>query len=148
MKFWGTMISVLLLDQLTKAWVAGHFSLGESRGIIDGFLYLTYIRNPGASFGMLQGQNWLFLSLGALMIVALVYYQVKTPPQRWLEYSMGLMGAGTIGNMIDRIRFGAVQDFIDLGWWPVFNVADTAITIGGAILILYILVNELGQERD
>jgi len=147
-RFFMTMGAVFLLDQVSKAWIADRFYLGKSHTLVDGCLWLTYIRNPGASFGMLQGQTWLFLGLAMVMVLALVYYQLRYHPEPWLQYSLGLMAGGTLGNMLDRLRFKAVQDFIDLGWWPVFNLADAAITVGGACLIIYLLKQELGQEQD
>lgn len=147
MRFWITLSAVFLLDQVSKAWIAGRFSVGESHTLVEGCLWLTYIRNPGASFGMLQGQTWLFLGLAMVMVLALVYYHVKYHPESWLQYSLGLMAGGSLGNMLDRLRYRAVQDFIDLGWWPVFNLADTAITVGGACLIFYLLRQELGKEQ-
>lgn len=148
MKFWATLTSVFLVDQMSKTWISGRMALGESQPIVRGFLNLTYIRNQGASFGVLQGHTWLFLILAAIIIMALVYYQLMYPSESWLQFTLGLIVGGTIGNMVDRFRFGAVQDFIDLGWWPVFNFADTAIVTGGAVLILYLISHEMGQERD
>jgi signal peptidase II len=131
---------VALLDRFSKAWVRHHFQLGESRAITSWFS-LTYIRNTGTAFGLFQGNN------KALLILAFVILGVLLYGARGLSERGGFFGAlgvalvfgGAVGNVIDRIRFGQVVDFLDFHVWPVFNIADSAITLGTLSLILGLL---------
>lgn len=148
LRFWITVIVIIIADQLSKLWVAAKLALYESRPIIDGILSLTYIRNRGAAFGILQGKSWLFLIMALLIVAALIYYNFRYSPKPWGQYAMGLIVGGTIGNVIDRWFLGAVRDFFSIGWFPVFNIADMAITTGGALVILYIFLHDIGQEQE
>jgi signal peptidase II len=141
------VISILIVDQLSKLWVAGHLALNKSIPLIDGFLSLTYVRNRGAAFGILQGKGWFLMIMAAIVVSAMVYYNFRYSPKPWGQFAMGLIVGGTIGNVIDRLFLGAVRDFFSIGWFAVFNVADMAITIGGALLVLYIFVNDIGNEQ-
>jgi signal peptidase II len=147
LRFWATVITILIADQLTKLWVGLKMTSGQSIALIDGIFSLTYIRNRGAAFGILQGKSWFFLIMATLVVAALIYYNHRYSVKRWGQYSMGLIVGGTIGNMIDRLYFnGAVRDFFSLSWFAVFNVADIAITTGGALVVLYIFLNDISQE--
>ena len=136
---------VVTLDQLTKAIVERSMGLYESIPIVPGFS-LTYVRNTGAAFGMLAGappslRLPLFLLVTAVAIWALVSYLRATPAhRRMLVWALGGILGGAIGNFICRMRYGEVVDFFHLHWgdwsWPMFNVADSAITVGVVIVIL------------
>jgi len=136
---------VVTLDQLTKAIVERSMALYESIPIVPGFS-LTYVRNTGAAFGMLAGappslRLPLFLLVTAVAIWALVSYLRATPAhRRMLVWALGGILGGAIGNFICRMRYGEVVDFFHLHWgdwsWPMFNVADSAITVGVVIVIL------------
>ena len=147
MRFWITMVTVLVLDQLSKLWVAGSLTVGESKPIIDGILNLTYVHNRGAAFSILQGQYWFFISMALLVSIILIIYNLKYSPVRWLQYSTALIVGGSIGNVIDRWFYGSVRDFISIGWFPVFNVADMAIVTGGALVMLYVLLYDITLEK-
>ena len=147
MRFWLTSIGVLLLDQFSKYWVMTHFLPGESRVLIDHILNLTYVNNPGAAFGILAGKSWFFLICAALVVIIFSLYNHRYSPPALVQFFMGLMVGGAIGNFIDRWRFNAVVDFLDLGWWPVFNFADTAIVCGGLLLMLYLLFKGGNEEN-
>jgi signal peptidase II len=136
----------MIVDQLSKFWVAKEMVLNNSIPLINGIFSLTYILNRGAAFGILQGKSWFFLTMATLIVIAMIYYHLKYSPPRWVEYAMGLIVGGTIGNVIDRWYYGAVRDFFSIGWFPVFNVADMAIVTGGALLILYLFLNDPGKE--
>jgi signal peptidase II len=137
---------VVGLDQATKAWIQATFRLFESRPVVDDLFHLTYVRNPGAAFGFLShhGQGFrrpFFLGVTGVALAVIFVVVRKVPPaRRWMLASLGLIFGGAVGNAIDRVRWGEVVDFIDLFWkshhWPAFNVADSAITVGMAILIL------------
>lgn len=132
---------VILLDQATKEWVRGAFSLHESVQVIPGFFHLTYIRNTGAAWGMFSGQNLALAVLAFAMLVALVLFRRQfLPPGRVHRVALGLLCGGIVGNLFDRLRLDYVVDFLDFfhrGWhFPAFNVADSAICIGVAIYVL------------
>ena len=147
MRFWATIVVIIIADQLSKFWVAKAMVLNDSIPLINGIFSLTYVLNRGAAFGILQGKSWFFLVMAAIIVIAMIYYHLKYSPPRWLEYAMGLIIGGTIGNVIDRCYYGAVRDFFSIGWWPVFNVADMAIVSGEALLILYLYLNDPGKEQ-
>jgi len=137
---------VVLLDQATKAWVLATFRLHESVPVIPGWFHLTYVRNPGAAFGIFSGQAEafrvpFFLAITVAALVAIVVIAWRAAPGRiWFLGALGLVGGGAVGNLIDRLRWGEVVDFLDVFWkshhWPAFNVADSAITVGVILLIL------------
>ncbi|MDD2586866.1 MAG: signal peptidase II [Syntrophomonadaceae bacterium] len=148
MRFWLTMLAVLAADQLSKWWITTNFSIGESRTLIDKIIYLTYVQNRGAAFGILPGHSWIFVICALLVVVGVVIfvsrYKIATP----LSIFLGLIVGGALGNFIDRWFYGFVIDFFDLRWWPVFNIADIAIICGGILVVLYILLQEKGEVNN
>jgi signal peptidase II len=141
--------AIVVLDQVTKALVLGRLALGVPVPIIDGLVSLTLVLNPGLAFGLLGGVpsawRWVVaaLSLIALAVLARVALRVLPAGGRVGRLAIGLIFGGAVGNLVDRARFGAVVDFIDVYWrgwhWPAFNVADSAITVGVALLALRLL---------
>jgi signal peptidase II len=146
LRFWATILSILFVDQLSKLWIDSNMALGESRPIIDGILNLTYVHNRGAAFSVLQGQYWFFIIMALVVVIAMIFYNLKYSPQAWLQYATGFIVGGSLGNVIDRWFYGSVRDFLSIGWWPVFNVADMAIVSGGALVMLYIMLNDTTPE--
>lgn len=142
MRFWLSLVSVLIVDQLTKWWVMGHYVPGQSKPLLDELMWLTYVENHGAAFGILAGRGW-FFSLAAILVIAgmIIFHFLYKPSDR-LQLYLGLIAGGALGNLVDRIRFHHVIDFFDLRWWPVFNIADIAIVCGGILLVLYLLRHE------
>ena len=144
-----TALVVLVLDQLTKAWALQALMPGRPVPVIDGFFSLTLVTNPGLAFGMLSttpaGWRWVvaLLSIGALTVLAVVGLRMLPGGGRLTPLALGLIFGGAVGNLIDRGRFGAVVDFLDFYWrgyhWPAFNVADSAISVGVALLALRML---------
>ena len=131
---------VVLLDIGTKV-LAVQF-MQEEISLIDGVFSFVYVENTGASFGMLKGQKWLFVVLTSISLVAFVFWLIKNPRAHKLaRLSICLITAGAVGNLADRLYLGYVRDFIyfKLINFPVFNVADTALTIGIVLLIIYVL---------
>jgi signal peptidase II len=135
--------SVMMLDQFTKYWVSVKLREGDEIDIIQGLLKFSYTENPGIAFGMLNNGNlkWLLVAISVAAITVVVYYMRRTPiSNKLLLWSLALLAAGICGNLIDRIRLGRVVDFILLYYskyqWPVFNIADTAITIGAALMAI------------
>jgi signal peptidase II len=141
--------AIVVVDQITKALVLERLRLGVPVPIVDGLLSLTLVLNPGLAFGLLGGVpsawRWIVavLSLVALAVLARVALRVL-PDGGWAgRLAIGLIFGGAVGNLVDRARFGAVVDFVDVYWrgwhWPAFNVADSAITVGVALLALRLL---------
>jgi signal peptidase II len=137
--------AVLVLDQATKAVVQASMTLHQSIDLLP-FFALTYVRNTGAAFGVLAAappsvRLPLFLVVTLVAMGALVSFLRRTPPDRaWLVGALGAVLGGALGNLVCRLRYGEVVDFLDLHWgtlhWPAFNVADAAITVGIAVLLL------------
>ena len=132
---------VFILDWVSKHWVATHMVAGESLSVVPGFLDVTYVRNAGAAFGLLQGQTVLFLIITAVVIVLILTYGRRAAQESpLLGYAFGLQLGGALGNLLDRVLYGRVIDFIDFRVWPfVFNFADASIVIGGALFALVVL---------
>lgn len=131
----STGILVVLFDQLTKLLIRQNFQLNQSFPIIKNFLHLTYVTNTGSAFGLFKGLNVFFI-LFSIIVIIVIFYYLKKIKEKVLPFSIGLLLGGTIGNLIDRIFYGAVIDFIDFRIWPVFNVADSAVTISIMLLII------------
>ena len=132
-------IIVLFFDQLTKYLVRLSLYQGQSVRFIPHFLYLTYIKNPGISFGLFKGKIPLlfYLALSLLAIGMLTFFLRKAKTNRAQRIATGLIAGGILGNLVDRARFRAVIDFLDFRVWPIFNLADSAITIGIIILLVW-----------
>lgn len=138
-----TALTVVLLDQATKYLVITHLELGASVPILGGLLCLTLTRNPGGAFGLFQAWTQLLVIVAIIVVVCiLLLVRRKADMSPILIVSVGLELGGAVGNLIDRIRFHYVVDFVDLRVWPVFNIADVAITIGLFLLAYYVFVNE------
>jgi len=145
---WLTLLC-LVLDQVTKHWVAGSMELYQSITVFP-FFNITYVHNLGAAFSFLadQGgwQRWFFTVIAAVASVLFVYWLAKTPKDnRNLGIAFALLLSGALGNLIDRMLLGYVIDFLDFYvgsyHWPAFNVADSAIFIGAALMILDSFIN-------
>ncbi|WP_297989071.1 signal peptidase II [Anoxybacillus sp.] len=138
---------VILLDQWTKWLVVRYMELGESIPIIENVLYITSHRNRGAAWGMLQGQFWLFYLITMVVVVGIVIYIRRLQPtQRLFGVALGLMLGGALGNFIDRVFRKEVVDFIHVYIFdysfPIFNVADAALTIGVVLMFIYTWIEE------
>ncbi len=140
---------VLVLDQLSKWYIRHTFNLYESVAIIDSVFHITHIRNAGGAFGLLnQGAKaWrlpFFLAVSCVAVgVLLAFVRRIDPGQRWLLLALGGILGGALGNLVDRMMSGEVTDFLDFHWhgyyWPAFNVADSGISVGMVILLVYSL---------
>lgn len=154
-KFWYLVVTglVLALDQFSKYWVWMTLRDGGDIEVIPGLLNLSYTENPGIAFGMLSNGDvrWLLVAVSVVAIVIVAFYLMRTPSSnRLLLWSLALLAAGIIGNLIDRVHMGRVIDFIEAyyksHYWPVFNVADTAITIGAALMAIELFVSPQGER--
>lgn len=136
--------AIVLLDQLSKAWVVQRLGLFESISILPGILHLTHVQNPGAAFGLLPYQRPLFVAVTAALIAFVWLYRDRIRQEaRPVRLAVCLGLAGATGNLIDRLRTGYVIDFLDVPWIPVFNVADMAI-VAAAILMAWGLLRSEG----
>jgi signal peptidase II len=144
----STLPAVLVVDQLTKLFIKSNFQLWQSWPQ-EGFLRLTYVTNTGTAFGLLQNQT-LFLILASFIAVGFLVYFYRTHAvvRPLLRLSIGLQLGGAFGNLIDRVTVGAVVDFIDVGWWPIFNIADSSIVVGMTILIITLLFFDNDPEDE
>lgn len=134
-------VLIALSDQWTKAVVRATFALNESRPVVEGVFSLTYVRNPGAAWGILGGQNTWLTILSIVMLIVMVIFRRSFLGNTWEHrLALGLMMGGIVGNLLDRVRLGWVTDFFDFyigSWhWPAFNIADAAICVGVGIYIV------------
>jgi signal peptidase II len=138
----------VVLDAISKKFMSSWLSLGQSSSVIPGFFQFTLVHNKGAAFGV--GSSWsvpifLLFSVVALVVVTMLFYQLK-PHEKLSAIGLSMILGGAFGNIIDRIRLGYVVDFLDVyvktHHWPVFNIADSAITIGAILLGIEILFLE------
>ena len=128
-------MAVFIADQASKRLVRGSIPLGQEYPAVDHLVWVTNITNSGAAFGLAPMGAQLFLVASFVVAAALIYYVVRSPSQPFTEALLGLILGGTLGNGFDRLFAGTVTDFIALHWWPVFNLADSAISIGVAALL-------------
>ena len=145
-------LSVIILDQCTKYLIIKSFALHQSLDLIEHYLTIVYIRNKGIAFGLLAGQGGatrgILLVMTSLLAIAFIFYLLNSlkGKQTYATVTLSLILGGALGNLIDRIRWGEVVDFIDVHWhnyhWPAFNCADSAISIGGVLLVIGILTKK------
>ncbi len=146
---WGLALVWVVLDQLSKQWALGALAAGQQE-IIPGFLYFTLARNPGAAFSLLPGGRVLFITLTFFLLgvgiwAPLALGDAKRPWVATLGFA--LLVGGALGNLVDRLfRDGLVVDFIDVRFWPIFNLADTGICVGSGIVLLYLVWNLFRPE--
>lgn len=145
-RFWAVVVLVLVADQATKLLAVQKLARGLSVPLLDGVVSLTLVLNPGGAFGFLASSSYLLLAVAVLAVVFLVLghaYLVRSGHGA----AVALLLGGAAGNLIDRVRLGAVVDFIDFGFWPVFNMADVAIVTGAALLLYRTLTGEGSSGR-
>src|SRR3989338_1016643 len=132
-------LAVILIDQLSKFFVRTNFQLNQSIPIINNIFHLTYIQNTGAGFGILKSQALIliFISVAVIGIILYNFDKIKNK-ETLLQIFVAFVIGGTIGNIIDRIAYGYVIGFLDFQIWPIFNFADSFVTIGVTGLIIYL----------
>ncbi len=142
--FFLTALLVVVADQFSKIGIRSNLAMGESLPE-TGLFRLTHVYNTGAAFGLFQGQSFpltvvaIFGIVVILLFTLLFYHRFPLLDSRLGKPALGLILGGTVGNLIDRLRFGGVTDFIDVGVWPAFNIADSAIVVGTIILAYALL---------
>lgn len=142
-------LAIVIADQLSKWTVARSLHLHETIPVIPGVFHITYVQNPGAAFGLFAYQRPLFIAVAVLMIgLAIVYRKRIQQESRLFQWAVTIGIAGAMGNLIDRVRTGYVVDFFDFRMFPVFNIADVAITLGVILLIWTTLFDPSPSSRD
>ena len=132
-------LAVIILDQLTKYIIKKNLQLGQSVPLIKNILHFTYVTNTGSAFGLFKNFSLFFTLFSAIAVIVIFYYLKKIKKdEKGIQFAVSLLLGGTIGNLIDRLTYGAVIDFIDFRIWPVFNVADSAVTVS-VILLIFML---------
>lgn len=150
MPFYAIALTVALLDQLSKYYIQRAFRPGQVVTVIPHFFNLTFVLNPGAAFGFLAGasasfRNPFFIAVSLLAVAFIVYYRFRDGRLGiFPSLGLSLILGGAVGNLVDRLRLGMVVDFLDFYYgdyhWPAFNLADSAITVGVALMILEMIV--------
>jgi len=134
---------VLIVDRLTKYILLKNLSEGQSVGVVPGIFHITLVLNSGAAFGLFKGRSLFFTISAALVMIFICFYIWRGGCKDLLTLTaLGLILGGAAGNLIDRVLFGYIIDFLDFRIWPVFNIADTSITIGAFILAIRIMFNK------
>lgn len=145
----ATALITIAADQLTKVIVRSSLQLDEAVPVIPGVFDIAHVKNMGAAFGMLPGRRELFIGVAVLMLAAVAIYWWRARPTAWtVVIPLGLVVGGAIGNLIDRVFVGQVTDLLAFSFFsPVFNVADSAIFVGVAALVLWVLIGP-GPHQD
>lgn len=156
MYFYGALFLIFLLDQITKQIALHKLSILNSITIIKDILSFTLVANERGAFGVIALPNYIFITVSILIAALLIgYYHLNLSKEKpnWLHLSLGLLGGGALGNLLDRIRYGHVVDFIDchigtIFRWPVFNIADVGISIALGIIVLKTFLRESPPSKD
>lgn len=128
---------ILLADQYTKLVVQQDMIVGQSIPVIHRIFHFTYVQNTGGAFGILRGRTNLFIIVSIIVIIFIIYFMLKEEKKdTFVKIVFSVVLGGAISNLIDRMRLGYVVDFIDFQVWPVFNIADSAISVGMALLLI------------
>ena len=153
-KFYGIALIVVVLDQITKWMVVKNMELGERIVIWDPWFALLSHRNRGAAWGMLEGQMWLFTIVTIGVIIGIVYFNhTEAKGKPFFQVSLMLLLGGAIGNFIDRLYYGEVVDFVDVlipvinYHFPIFNIADAALTIAVIMLLIAMIMEDRAEKK-
>jgi len=137
---------IIFVDRISKLWVVNNYKLGESQPIIENVFHITFIYNKGAGFGTFQNSLFFLTLFSAIVLMICLYYFMSTDNNN-LNIMLAILMGGVTGNLIDRAIYGQVIDFIDFRIWPIFNVADIAITLSILSLIFYIWVTDARKKK-
>ena len=153
MIYYVIALIIFLVDQGSKWLVKTKMDLGQEISVIGDFFYITSHRNRGAAFGILQDQRWFFIVITIIVVAALVWYiqKIKSQADKLLPVALSLVLAGALGNFLDRLLMGEVVDFFKFNFgsytFPIFNVADSAIVVGVALIILDTLLESRREKQ-
>jgi len=143
----GLGLIVFIIDQLVKGYITASMHLGQSVPVIKNYFYITYVLNPGAAFGIFENQRLFFIGVALVLLGVVIYFRKQLMKEHMLvQYGVGLLVGGAIGNLYDRLQNGLVVDFLDFRFWPVFNIADVAICLGAGLIMFDICFRR--QEND
>lgn len=139
---------LLFVDQFSKYIIRQKMSLAESIPIIKSVFHITYVENRGIAFGLFPQGSSLFIVISLIIILGIIFFERKKVIKSLKErFCLGLILGGALGNLIDRLRFGFVIDFLDFRIWPVFNLADSGVCIGGILMVFFLLRKRPCKER-
>ncbi len=136
------IFAILVIDQISKTLIVANLAIGQSIPIIRNVLHITFVKNTGAAFGLFKNSTPIFIAISIIAVVfitGLILSSIKKAnffSNKTFDIGLILILSGALGNLIDRLKCGYVIDFIDVRIWPVFNIADTSITIGTALLLI------------
>lgn len=138
-----TAVTLYVIDQLTKAIIVANVGLGESVPVIGDLVRIWHVRNTGAAFSLLPGALWLFVPVTVIALGMVAWFHRSLRGRTlWVQVVLGMVLAGTLGNLTDRLRFGYVVDFVSVGFgdtrFPTFNVADSSLVVGILLLVAYL----------
>lgn len=136
----------IIIDQIVKSAIVDHLELSQHKVIINGVLSLTHLRNNGAAWSLLEGQQWFFTIITIFVLIVATWVLIKNIEKNWYVFSLSLIISGALGNFIDRIRQGYVVDMFQVDFinFPIFNVADILLSVGFVILFISILTEKDG----
>jgi len=144
------LITLILLsvDQFSKYIIRQKMSVAESIPVIKSIFHITYVENTGIAFGLFPQGHTLFIIISLIIILVIIFFERKKVIKSLKErFCLGLILGGALGNLIDRLRFGFVIDFLDFRIWPVFNLADSGVCIGGILMVFFLLRKSPRKER-
>ena len=138
------MLLGIVLDQVIKMAIVKHIKLSEQKPVLKGILSLTHLRNNGAAWSILEGQQWFFVLTTVIVLAVAVWFWLKNLSKNWYAIGLTLIISGALGNFIDRVRQGYVVDMFQLDFinFPIFNVADILLSIGFVVLFIGILLEK------
>jgi signal peptidase II len=140
-------ITVIVVERIVKFYIVENLRPGESIPVIGNSLMITRSENIGAGFGILGGQNWLFIAAAVTVLFMIIYFYNRIIYDRLLVFASAFILAGTVGNMMDRLFFSHVIDYIYLSFWPTFNLSDLSLTVGVILLFVYMYYWQNGPEE-
>jgi len=145
MLVWFTIIGIWSFDRLLKVLIQTNFIPGETLIVIPKVFHLTFVLNPGAAFGLMAGQTWIFVVTALLVLGGVIYAQFRIPHREmFTRLAIGMIGGGALGNLYDRLTIGRVVDYLDFRIWPyVFNFADSMIVLAVGLLMLLMYRGEI-----
>jgi signal peptidase II len=144
----GSALAVFALDQTLKALVVQSLKNGRYIELLDGLVRLDFTRNSGAAFGLFQSGGFVFAAVAILVSLGILFFYRRVAASPLLvRLALGLILGGALGNLVDRVRFGYVVDYVDLRWWYVFNLADSAIVVGVGLLLLHSTIESSDTVR-
>lgn len=147
--FWLIAGLVLFSDQGVKFLVQSLMYEGQTVPVLGSFFHFTYILNPGAAFGLFAYKTWMLICLAGLVIAAvIIFYRRIMEQAAVIRLALALEMAGTMGNLLDRLRLGYVVDFLDFRIWPIFNIADIAIVTGVGLLFYYLIFLDEKADKE